>query len=208
MTMKYDSVVFKTIQRQRQNELISFAIRNYDALYAWAESHGLITQEELNEMERRKREGEFYKWQKFLGTEVVSRTLGIKAIRQKYGNITLTQQPLLCRYDMTSSIGKRFECKFRTNDVEQYPTDDIDKDKKNAVYVSDEDTELIYIHWDGIVYSYDISRPCNGDKEWEKRYKTMDEDTPTVTMTKLQYDPNDALWSASTITPIWTTTIL
>lgn len=200
---------FKKQQPIRLSLLTEYAIRNYDTFYRWAEDHGMITQPELNEMRKRIERGEYEKWQKFLGTEVISRTFGIKALQRHYGyrSRDIQHMPLLWHYDMVAPDGTREECKFRTNETGVYPTDDIDIVKQEYVMSADTGyTELLYTHWDGVVNVYDLDKPDNTGT-WTKRYKTMDEDTDIVETTKLMYNPSSAIWTASTITPDWTQTI-
>lgn len=209
MTMKTtreEYTYFKNVLNPyRLKQLEDFAIRNYDVFYDWAYRHGMIGEAELRDKAKKEAEGKFHVWQKFVGSEVVSRVNGLRVIKEKYGwtEKKMKQMPLLCHYDMVAPDGTGFECKLRTNVDGFYPTDDIDLDKKDSL--EDEGPsyiELIYTHWDGVVRLYDISKPYN-EGVWNKREKTMNEFTSTVTTSKLMYLPSQSLWVTTITLPDW-----
>lgn len=132
----------------------------------------------------------------FILAEAFSRTLIEKATRQVYGEKG-KQQHLRCHYD-TEVADKKIEGKFRLNDSDQYPTDDISLSKEEYLEMEDS-CIIVFAHWDGVVRAYDLKGKHKED-EWHKpRYTTKDSEK--VTETRLQYDPKDAIWTTTITLP-------
>lgn len=211
--MKYDNFK-KAISPTRWTTLMDFLHKNELKLAGWAVAKGIVTREQIEEEEIRCRreypaeEGEekFNKWKNILLCEVFSRTMGMMALRKRYGwekDAEFIQMPLSCHYDFIAPDGRRYECKFRTNDSNEYPTDRIDEEKKDWVTTATmDDIDLLYMLWDGIVRVYDFSKP-DATGEWEKYNNSvshygLNADTKYVTKPYVEWYPSSAIWTATT----------
>lgn len=205
--MKYDRDVWQEqVSPSRWSAWMKFVRNNEDYFMMWAVKKGIVTTSEIAYASSK---DDYDEWKDYLLTEVFSRTCGIKAIRQHYGwkVSDIKHMPLSCHYDLTTPDGHKYECKFRMNDNDQYPTDRIDEEKKEwVVSASTEGITLLYTLWDGVVRAYDMSKPDNtGEwKKWKRSVSHYGSNTTTdyVTQTFVEWYPQNILWSGTTAMPL------
>lgn len=202
--MKYNNFK-KAISPARWATLMDFLHKNEQKLAGWAVAKGIVTIEDIKRKEQ-KGEEEFNKWKNILLFEVFSRTMGVKVLQRRYGwekADKFIQMPLSCHYDFIAPDGRRYECKFRLNDHNQYTTDKIDEEKKDWVTTATmDDIDLLYMLWDGIVRVYDFSKP-DSTGEWPKYNNSvshygLNADTKYVTKPYVEWYPSSAIWTATT----------
>lgn len=173
------------MDRIKQNERTKIKDKylndNKEALLEWAIKKGI--------------EGD----ERMVLSEVFSRTLGIKALKTR-GYNHFSQTPLTCHYDLDNGV--RYECKFRTNDADEYPTDDLSEKKTDWKEVKNSPVPvlLLYMFWDGVVRCYDMSRPCKTDGQWTHNSTTA-KPGKEITEGKLSYCPDSALWTTTITMP-------
>lgn len=170
----------KILQRKRMAIWKKYQYDNKEALLEWATKKGIVGDEVM------------------VLSEVFSRTLGMKALKEM-GHHHFVQTPLTCHYDFDNDV--RYECKFRTNDADEYPTDDLTEKKTDWDEVKNSPVPvlLLYMFWDGVVRCYDMSKPC-GDGEWTHS-KTTAKPGKEITEGKLSYCPDSALWTTTITLP-------
>lgn len=130
----------------------------------------------------------------FVLAEAFGRVMAVKGIRSVLPYAVITQSDLLSHYDMEVD-GYRIETKFRLNDSDEYPTDDLSLKKTEW-----ENIDLyINVFWDGVVRCYDIKYPC-GEGEWSHN-KTTATAGETITESRLSFCPDEALWTTTITMP-------
>lgn len=144
--------------------------------------------------------------EEFVLAEAYSRALAARAILNNYRNVTIIPQPLYHHFDfliIDEDGNKRgVEAKFRLNDSDEYPTDDISYTKKdfNATASTEFPIDLYYTFFDGTVRVYDLNGKSN-DGTWTHSSTTAAAGR-TITDSRLSYNPMDALWTTTVSIPL------
>jgi len=141
----------------------------------------------------------------FILAEAFSRVLGIKVIRKNYIDADIYPMPLYWHFDFLVVDGegneRGVEVKFRLNDSDEYPTDNISISKKdyNAAVSDTIPIDLYNIFYDGKVRVYDL----NGKSEvgeWTHSSTTA-VDGAKITDKSLSFNPTNILWTTSITMP-------
>lgn len=205
--MRYDKIVYETkIRRKRWDAYTKFLLKNDCKFCKYAIRNGIITQEEFKAS--MKNADHHFKYKRKVLAEVFSRVIGIKIICEMYGYrpSEIKHTPICCHYDLVTTDGKKFECKFRMCDNDQYDSDRIDDDKKEWNTTStDDDVVLVYTFWDGISRAYDMYNPSD-IATWSKPKGSVDKfssgyDVETVTKDTAEYLKDNCLWTTTIMIP-------
>lgn len=145
--------------------------------------------------------------EEFILAESYSRALAARAILNNYGrDVQIIPMPLYHHFDflIIDEEGEKrgVEAKFRLNDSDEYPTDDISYTKKdfNATASTEFPIDLYYTFFDGTVRVYDLNGKSN-DGTWTHSSTTAAEGR-TITDSRLSYNPMDALWTTTVSIPL------
>lgn len=144
--------------------------------------------------------------EEFVLAEAYSRVLAAKAVLKNYPDCRLIPMPLYWHFDFLLVDGegneRGIEAKFRLNDSDEYPTDNISLTKKdyNRVAAETIPIDLYYTFFDGTTRVYDL----NGKSEvgtWTHSRTTASEGE-VITDQSLRFNPYDALWTTSVSVPL------
>lgn len=144
--------------------------------------------------------------EEFVLAESYSRALAARAVLANYPDCRLFPMPLYWHFDFLLVDGegneRGIEAKFRLNDSDEYPTDNISFKKKVYNKVSSETIpiDLYCTFFDGKTRVYDL----NGKSEvstWTHSRTTATEGE-LITDQSLSYNPMDALWTTTVSIPL------
>lgn len=130
-------------------------------------------------------------------SEGFSRIMGVKALMRHTSADTIAtiQMPLYDHYDMVYD-DERYEGKFRTNDSDQYGTDDISFKKTEYDCID----KVLVSHWDGVVYCYNKEDHLPDVEVWTHSATTA-ECTKIITEYKVKYPFDKAIWTTTITLP-------
>ena len=175
-------------QAKRYYQWKRYQHRNEKELTEWAHKRGL------------EGSGEFFL------AEAFSRVCLEKAIRRWFPfDIEIRQMGMYDHFDAFVPYPiSVIEGKFRLNDSDEYPTDDITMKKADYVAMVDSGCPayLACIFFDGVVRFYNIG-DWNGTGTWTHSGTTAGGGDLKTEM-RLQYDPKDAVFTTTITLPDWT----
>lgn len=130
----------------------------------------------------------------FVLSEVFSRVIGVKALALSSA-LTISQAPLTAHYDLVTDGDTRIDVKFRLNDSDEYPTDNISESKIGY----GEADQILCVFWDGVCRLYDANS-YRSKGQWSHSAKTAQE-SEIITDGKVSYHPDDAIWTTTITMP-------
>lgn len=162
-----------------------FQQENSQGLLKWAEANGIVGDDE-----------------QFVLAETFSRVVLAKALRKQFPDCKIIQMGLYDHYDIkVENPLMVVEGKFRLNDDNAYPTDDLTMAKADYIAMVDEGCPayVVDVFYNGVVRAYNIA---DGNEGVWTHSSTTAESGYEKTESKLCYNPSDAVWTTNITLPI------